>query len=70
VITGPSEDDLREMREVMMGVIDFEPTDDELRAVWADQELVGLAHTWSWHDTEVRDDLAAALEAARQEPGR
>ena len=70
MITGPSEDELREMREAMLGVIAFEPTDDELRAVWVDQELVALAAAWSWHDTEVRDDLAAALEKNRAESTR
>ncbi|WP_433716923.1 hypothetical protein ACQP2U_43620 (plasmid) [Nocardia sp. CA-084685] len=50
------------MRTAMQGVIDFVPSDDELRRIWSDQQLIALAHAWGWSDTEVREQLAAALE--------
>lgn len=52
------------MRGQAQGNIDFDPTDDQLReACRRDPRLLPLARMWSWHDTEVRDDLCAALEA-------
>lgn len=65
-MTEPSEDDLREMRDMMLGVIDFAPSDDELRAAWTNPRLVGLAREWGWGDTELRDELAAELEQIRR----
>lgn len=59
--------DLQEMRDLVMGCIDFEPTDAQLREA-VDQNttegssLLGLIIAWGWHDTEVRDQLCAALD--------
>ena len=61
---GPAPQDLAEMRSQLLGNISFTPTDGQLRATWyAHPDLVGLALTWSWSDTEVRDQLCAVLEA-------
>ncbi|MGW4528313.1 hypothetical protein [Amycolatopsis sp. NPDC004378] len=65
-MTEPSEDDLREMRDMMLGVIDFAPADDELRTAWTNPRLVSLAREWGWGDTELRDELAAELEQIRR----
>jgi len=47
-----------------LGSVDFEPTDDQLREVSRrDPHLLALAMMWSWHDTEVREQLCAALTA-------
>lgn len=55
--------DLDEMREIMEGVIDFVPTDRELRLAVANQPgILALAVEWGWHDTEIREQLAPALE--------
>lgn len=66
----PSEDDLREMRDMMMGVIAFPPTDDELRVAWTNPRLVSLAREWGWGDTELREELAAELEQNRSAGAR
>lgn len=58
----PTAADFAEMRDEMMGNLDFVPADDELRAVWTDR-LVGLAVAWGWGDTEVRELLAEALNS-------
>ena len=50
-----------------MGNVDFTPTDDQLREVCRrDPRLIPLAMMWGWSDTEVRDQLCAALEALPQ----
>jgi hypothetical protein len=57
-------EDLAEMRGQALGNVDFEPTDDQLREVCRrDPQLLALAMMWSWHDTEVREQLCAALDA-------
>lgn len=57
-------EDLAEMRGQAMGNVDFDPTDDQLRkACRRDPDLLPLAMRWGWSDTEVRDQLCAALEA-------
>jgi hypothetical protein len=62
-----SPETLAEMRDEMVGNLDFEPTDDELRRVLAEHShIVALAYEWGWGDTEVREQLAAALEAMRR----
>ena len=60
----PTAQDLAEMRGQALGNVDFEPTDDQLREVCRrDPRLLALAVMWSWHDTEVREQLCAALTA-------
>lgn len=60
----PTAEDLAEMRDQALGNVDFEPTDDQLGEVCRrDPHLLALAMTWSWHDTEVREQLCAALTA-------
>jgi hypothetical protein len=64
-----TEPDLREMADEMMGNIKPEPNEDELRRVAAaNPHLVHKAHEWTWGDTEVRDELAEALEKLRMPP--
>jgi hypothetical protein len=66
-ITRPDAATFREMRDEMMGNLDFQPTDDELRRVFAEhRHIVALAYEWGWGDTEVREQLAAALGAMRR----
>jgi hypothetical protein len=60
----PTASDLAEMRDQATGNVSFEPTDAQLREVCRlDPQLIPLARMWSWGDTEVRDQLCAALEA-------
>ncbi|MGI8307005.1 hypothetical protein [Saccharopolyspora hattusasensis] len=54
------------MRDETTGLISFEPTDDDLRRVWMDNpHLVARVQKWGWEDTEVRDELRAALGQSR-----
>lgn len=64
---GPTESDLHAMRDALLGVLDFAPTDDQLRAAWANPQLAGLAREWGWGDTELREKLAAELERIRRD---
>lgn len=58
--------DLAEIREMLMGNVDFEPTDAEIReVVLADPYAMVTARDWGWNDTEVRDRICVALERRR-----
>lgn len=57
--------DLKEIRDVLMGNVDGEVTDEQIRRA-ATPEIIALAMQWGWSDTEVRDELCTAVEAARQ----
>jgi hypothetical protein len=61
--------DLSEMRNSMLGVLSFSPSDEELRVAYNNRDLVSLALRWGWGDTEVREELAAFLEQARGAAG-
>lgn len=57
-------DDFNDVRDAMMGVIDFEPTDEQIReAIGHKSDLLGQAAEWGWNDTEVRSEVANALGA-------
>ena len=63
----PTAKDLAEMHDEATGNVAFEPTDDQLREVCRrDPNLIPLAMMWGWGDTEVREQLCAALEALTQ----
>ncbi|GAB3161921.1 hypothetical protein GCM10027258_79860 [Amycolatopsis stemonae] len=64
---GPTETELTAMRDMMLGVIDFAPTDAELRTAWSNPRLASLAREWGWGDTELREELAAELEAIHRD---
>lgn len=56
-------EDFVEIREMLMGNIDFEVTDAEIaQVVYADPYSIATATTWGWNDTEVRERICAALE--------
>lgn len=64
----PTPDELATMRAETLGVLNFEPTDENLRRVWLDNpHLVAQAQEWGWGDTDVRDQLCAALERPRND---
>jgi hypothetical protein len=59
----PDAETLQAMRDMTMGNLDFEPTDDELRTAWRTMPVTRtMATEWGWNDTEVRDETCAALE--------
>lgn len=66
----PTPDELAAMRAETLGHLDFEPTDDDLIRVWLDNpHLVARAQQGGWGgDTDMRDQLCAALERPRHDP--
>ncbi len=61
--------DLHQIRDMLKGNINFEPTDEQIRrVVLADPYAMATAWDWGWNDTEVRDRLCAALEALGPPP--
>lgn len=51
------------MRYELVGNVAIEATDVMLRRVFAEfPQVVWLARQWGWGDTEVRDQLCAAVE--------
>ena len=59
------------IRGELLGNVDYDPSDDELRKLFADNpDLVGLAISWEWGDTEVRDKVCDLVERAAPEGGR
>lgn len=42
-------------------LVDFEPTDEELAAVWSDEEFAAEARIFGWDDAEVRERLRTHL---------
>lgn len=60
--------DFVEIREMLMGNVDQEFTDEQLiTAVMADGYIVGVVvDGYGWNDTEVRDRLCSSLEGQRE----
>lgn len=57
------EDHLPELRLMIKGLVEPEPTDEELRTfVQENPHLRALAVEWGWDDTQVRDDSCAVIE--------
>lgn len=62
----PNDQTFTAMRNEMVGILDFEPTDEELGRIFVDYlGLVLHATEWGWEDTEVRAELCTALEEIR-----
>ena len=54
--------DFDTIRDEVMGIVDFVPTDEQIVLALKDHhELLGSAFSWGWGDTEVRSALADAL---------
>jgi hypothetical protein len=55
--------DYQEVRDVIAGHIEGEPTDAQIDAAFvARPTILGKALSWGWNDTEVRDELCELLD--------
>lgn len=66
-IAGPPLSTLRHRAEAF---VDFEPTDEELLAVWSDEEFAAEATIFGWNDEQVRDRLRTHLDAIAAQRAR
>lgn len=56
-----------EIREVMAGVVDFTPTNEEIADALADEpHIAHQAKWWGWRDSEVRSLLASELQRVHE----